>query len=251
MHAIQQHEYGPPGKLLYEELPDLVPAEGQVRIAVEAAGVHLIDTAIRRGESWGYPVPELPMVPGREVAGLVDDVGPGVNGEWSGRRVVAHLGPVSGGYAERAVVSAESLHEISEGLAADAAVAGIGTGRTAMAILEVAELSPDDVVLVTAAAGGLGNLFVQAALGVGATVVGVAGGDETSAPCGRRSSPTTASPAGATAWARLSATGSRPWSSTASAGASAAKRWSCSAREGGSCCSAGRRASPHRSRPRT
>jgi NADPH2:quinone reductase len=92
--------------------------------------------------------------------------------------VVAHLGPVSGGYAERAVVSAESLHEIPEGLAADAAVAGIGTGRTAVAILEVAELSPDDVVLVTAAAGGLGNLFVQAALGVGAAVVGVAGGDE-------------------------------------------------------------------------
>jgi NADPH2:quinone reductase len=178
MHAIQQHEYGPPEKLLYEELPDPVPAEGQVRIAVEAAGVHLIDTAIRRGESWGYPVPDLPMVPGREVAGLVDDVGPRVNGEWSGRRVVAHLGPVSGGYAERAVVSAESLHEIPEGLAADGAVAGIGTGRTAVAILEVAELSPDDVVLVTAAAGGLGNLFVQAALGVGAAVVGVAGGDE-------------------------------------------------------------------------
>jgi NADPH:quinone reductase len=141
MHAIRQYEFGPPESLLYEELPDPVPAEGQVRIAVEAAGVHLIDTAIRRGEPWGYPVPDLPMVPGREVAGKVEVVGPGVDEAWIGRRVVAHLGPVSGGYAERAVASADALHEIPGDLAAAAAVAAIGTGRTAVAILEVAALA--------------------------------------------------------------------------------------------------------------
>jgi NADPH2:quinone reductase len=176
VHAIRQYEFGPPERLLYEELPDPLPAEGQVRIAVEAAGVHLIDTAIRSGESWGYPVPDLPMVPGREVAGTVDAVGPGVGDEWIGRRAVAHLGPVSGGYAERAVTSVDALHRIPGDLAAEAAVAAIGTGRTAVAILEVAALTREDVVVVTAAAGGLGSLFVQAARAAGALVVGVAGG---------------------------------------------------------------------------
>ena len=93
-----------------------------------------------------------------------------------GRRVVAHLGPASGGYAELAVREAEALHALPDGLADDAAVAMIGTGRTALAILEVAALTADDVVLVTAAAGGLGSLLVQAARNAGATVVGVAGG---------------------------------------------------------------------------
>ncbi len=176
MHAIRQYEFGPAETLLYEELPDPVPAEGQVNIAVEASGVHLIDTAIRRGEPWGYPIPDLPMVPGREVAGRVDVVGPGVDDAWVGRRAVAHLGPVSGGYAERAVASVGALHEIPGDLPAAAAVAAIGTGRTAVAILEVAALTKDDVVVVTAAAGGLGNLLVQAARVAGAYVVGVAGG---------------------------------------------------------------------------
>jgi NADPH:quinone reductase len=176
MHAIRQYEFGPADTLLYEGLPDPVPAEDQVTIAVEASGVHLIDTAIRRGEPWGYPVPDLPMVPGREVAGRVDVVGPGVGDAWVGRRVVAHLGPVSGGYAERAVASVGALHEIPGDLTAAAAVSAIGTGRTAVAILEVAALTQDDVVVVTAAAGGLGSLFVQAARVAGACVVGVDGG---------------------------------------------------------------------------
>lgn len=181
MHAIRQYEFGPPDTLRYEELPDPEPADGEVRIAVKASGVHLIDTAIRRGEAWGYPVPDLPMVPGREVAGAVDAVGPDVDDGWTGRRVVAHLGFASGGYAERAVVAVDALHEVPDALAADAAVAAIGTGRTAFAILDIAALTPEDVVVVTAAAGGLGNLFVQAGLALGATVVGLAGGREKAA----------------------------------------------------------------------
>ena len=138
MYAIRQHEFGPPETLRYEQVRDPAPAEGQVRIAVEASGVHLIDTAIRRGQSWGFPLPALPMVPGREVAGTVDEVGAGVDDDWLGRRVVAHLGLASGGYAERSVAAAEAVHEIPTGLAPDAAVAAIGTGRTAVAILDIA-----------------------------------------------------------------------------------------------------------------
>ena len=177
MHAIRQYEFGPAENLRYEELPDPAPAAGQVGIAVEASGVHLVDTAIRRGEGGRFfPLPQLPMVPGREVAGVVDQIGPGTDPGWLGTRVVAHLGQANGGYAERAVAPAEALHAIPRDLAADAAVAAIGTGRTAVAILDVAALTAEDVVLVTAAAGGLGSLFVQAGVAAGAAVVGVAGG---------------------------------------------------------------------------
>jgi NADPH:quinone reductase len=177
MHAIRQHAFGGPETLSYEEVPDLEPGEGQVRIAVDAAGVHLIDTTIRSGQTGGpYPVPDLPMTPGREVAGRVDRVGPGVDAAWVGRRIVAHLGPASGGYAEQARAAVTALHGLPDHLSAEAAVAMIGTGRTTMGILEVADLSAKDVVLITAAAGGIGSLLVQAARAAGAVTVGVAGG---------------------------------------------------------------------------
>jgi NADPH2:quinone reductase len=180
MHAVRLHEFGPAENLSYEQVPDPVPGAGQVRIAVEAAGVHLLDTALRAGTVGGGPVapPELPTIPGREVAGTVDAVGPDVDQAWLGKRVVVHLGPVPGGYAEQAVAKVESLHEIPDHLDGATAVATIGTGRTAAGILEQAALGEDDVVLVTAAAGGLGSLFVQSARNVGATVIGLAGGPE-------------------------------------------------------------------------
>jgi NADPH:quinone reductase len=177
MRAIRLHEFGPPTNLLYEEVDAPEPGPGQVRIAVAAAGVHFIDTAIRAGREMGpMPLPDLPQIPGREVAGTVDAIGPGVGDEWRGRRVVAHLGPASGGYAALAVRDAEAVHALDDHLSAAAAVAMIGTGRTTMAILDVAELSPGDVALVTAAASGVGSLLVQAARNAGAEVVGAAGG---------------------------------------------------------------------------
>lgn len=178
MYAIRQYAFGPPETLRYEEVPDPSPREGQVRIAVEAAGVHFIDTAIRGGGPVPFPLPDLPMTPGREVAGVIDDVGPGVDPQWLGRRVVAHLGAANGGYAERALAAVAALHPIPDQLTAEAAVAMIGTGRTAIAILDVANITDQDVVVVTAAAGGLGSLFIQAARNAGATVVGAAGGQE-------------------------------------------------------------------------
>jgi len=179
MHAIRQHEPGPPETLRLERVDDLEPAPGQVRIAVEAAGVHLLDAALRRGEAAGpFPPPALPTTPGREVAGTVDRLGAGVASEWLGARVVAHLGAASGGYAEQAVTDVARLHRVPEPVAAATAVAMIGTGRTALAILEAAAPRADDVVAVPAAAGGLGTLLVQAAHAAGATVVGLAGGPD-------------------------------------------------------------------------
>lgn len=177
MQAIRQRQFGPPDVLRLEELPDLHPGPDQVRIAVEAAGVHLIDTSIREGMQGGpFPPPTLPMTPGREVAGVVDELGDGVDASVRGQRVVAHLGPASGGYATQAVTPLSAVRAIPEGVDASAAVALIGTGRTAMAVLDRAGLHGDDVVVVLAAAGGLGSLFVQSARHAGAAVVGLAGG---------------------------------------------------------------------------
>ncbi|MFF8290844.1 zinc-binding dehydrogenase [Streptomyces sp. NPDC016309] len=177
MHAIRLHAFGPAENLTYERVPDPAPAPGQVRVAVTAAGVHLLDTALRQGMSGPYPAPaELPTVPGREVAGTVDALGEGTDPAWLGKRVVAHLGMAPGGYAELATVDATRLHEIPPALDDAEAVAMIGTGRTTMGILQFAELGPGRVAVVTAAAGGIGTLLVQYAKNAGATVVGLAGG---------------------------------------------------------------------------
>jgi NADPH2:quinone reductase len=177
MRAILLHEFGPAGNLRYEETADPVPGPGQVRVKVGAAGVHLIDTTLRKGVQMGpLPLPDLPHIPGREVAGIVDGLGAGTDPGWLGKRVVAHLGAASAGYAELAVADAASLHEIPADLSEESAVALIGTGRTAMWVLELAALDPQDVVLVPAAAGGLGTLFVQYAREAGVTVIGAAGG---------------------------------------------------------------------------
>ncbi len=179
MHAIRLHAFGPADHLTYEETDDPRPAPGQVRIAVAAAGVHLLDTALREGMQGPLPSPPtLPTIPGREVAGVVEALGEGVAGLWLGKRVVAHLGFAPGGYAELAVTDVERVHEIPANLDFAQAVAMIGTGRTTMGILQFAELGPGSVAVIPAAAGGIGTLLVQYARHAGATVVGLAGGPE-------------------------------------------------------------------------
>ncbi|MCX4408979.1 zinc-binding dehydrogenase [Streptomyces sp. NBC_01764] len=178
MHAVRLHTFGPAENLTYEKTEDPLPGPGQVRIAVAAAGVHLLDAALRAGAQGPAPAPTpLPTIPG-EVAGTVEALGDGVEGYWLGRRVVAHLGFVPGGYAELAVTGVDRLHEIPENLDFAQAVAMIGTGRTTMGILQFAGLGPDSVALIPAAAGGIGTLLVQYARHTGATVIGLAGGPE-------------------------------------------------------------------------
>ncbi|MEW9511344.1 zinc-binding dehydrogenase [Streptomyces bacillaris] len=177
MHAVRLHAFGPAENLTYERIEDPVPGPGQVRIAVEAAGVHLLDTALREGQTGPYPAPaELPTVPGREVAGTVESVGEGTDPGWLGKRVVAHIGMAPGGYAELTVTEADKIHEIPGTLGAAEAVAMIGTGRTTLGILGFTDLGPDSVAVVTAAAGGIGTILVQYAKNAGATVIALAGG---------------------------------------------------------------------------
>ncbi|GAA4901724.1 NADPH2:quinone reductase [Stackebrandtia albiflava] len=184
MRAIRLHEFGPPENLRYEEVPDPVPGEGRLRVQVKAAGVQLVDTVLRAGGRMGpATLPPLPAIPGREVAGLVESVGPGVPADLVGRRVAAHLGDDGGGYAELAVVDASRIFQVADNLDYETAVAMIGTGRTTMGIIEAAVMTAEDVVLVLAAAGGVGSLLLQHARNVGATVIAAAGGAEKTRRC--------------------------------------------------------------------
>lgn len=163
--------------LSFETWPDPVPGRDQVRIAVRAAGVHFIETVMRAGirTELAPPPPELPSIFGGEVAGTVESVGPGVDAVWVGERVVVSESR-PGGYAELAVASASALHRIPDGVGFEAAVATVVTGTTALQFFDVARLSPEDTVLITSAAGGVGQLLVRHAVGLGATVIGAAGG---------------------------------------------------------------------------
>jgi NADPH:quinone reductase len=170
---VRLHAFG--SAVRCEEVEDPVPGPGQVRIAVRAAGVHLVDVMIARGCAEWVPLPELPTVPGSEVAGVVDAVGPDVDAALLGERVVTQLGLAGGGYAELAVREVGAVHVIPAGLDFPAAVAMICTGGTALGVVDAAAPEPDDVGVVTAAAGGVGTMLVQAASRAGALVVGLAG----------------------------------------------------------------------------
>lgn len=175
MHAVVLHAFGPAENLRYETVPDPLPGPGEIRVSVRAAGIHQIETAMREGLEIGPPLPELPAIFGGEVAGVVESVGPDVDEAWIGAEVVTARGK-PGGYAEFAVADVSSLHRIPAGLGYEAAVTMVVTGTTTVGLLDIAELTSDDVVLVTSAAGGIGRLVVQFARRLGATVVGAAGG---------------------------------------------------------------------------
>ncbi|MFG1700290.1 zinc-binding dehydrogenase [Nonomuraea sp. NPDC049309] len=129
-------------------VPDLEPGPGQVRIAVKAAGVHVIETVMRSGATGGImpPLPELPTIFGGEVAGRVDAVGPDVDPSRLGRDVVISGGR-PGGYAELAVADVTALHPLPEGMDHVTAAAMIVTGATTIHFLDVAALTAADAVL--------------------------------------------------------------------------------------------------------
>ncbi len=176
MRAVLLREFGPPGKLVAEDVPDPVADPGQALIDVEFANITFIETQLRSGHP---PVPSmaprLPVILGNGVGGVVNSVGAGVDPALTGRRVVTTIGG-SGGYAQRAAVDAAAPIPVPEKLGLDQAVALLADGRTAIALIRAAAVQAGDTVLVEAAAGGVGSLLVQLARNAGARVVAAAGG---------------------------------------------------------------------------
>ena len=167
MKAIRVHAPGGPEALRFEEIERPAPGPGQVLVKVEAAGVNFVDIYQRTGH---YKVP-LPFTPGQEAAGTVAVVGPGVTEPRLGDRVA--YATVLGAYAEYAVVPADRVVELPEGVSAKQAAAAMLQGLTAHYLANSTyPLKPGDACLVHAAAGGVGLLLCQIAKLRGARVLG-------------------------------------------------------------------------------
>ena len=174
MRAVWLKEFGGPEVLVTDEAPDPAPGPGQALIEVVFANITFVETQFR-ANGVGPFKPELPMIPGNGVGGLVTAVGPGADAALVGRRVVSGTGG-SGGYAERVAVDAAGVVQVPDGMELDTAVALMADGRTAVLLVRRAEVRGGERVLVEAAAGGVGILLCQLARTAGAQVVAAAGG---------------------------------------------------------------------------
>ena len=174
MRAVVVDRFGGPEVLRIREVPDPVPGTGQVLVAVEYAGVTFVETQVRAGRGPGRP-PSPPYTPGNGVGGRVVAVGPGVDPALVGTTVVTTTGG-AGGYAELALARAEDAIPLPPKVTLRDAVALLADGRTAVLQHRLAEVQPDEWVLVEAAGGGVGSLLVQLAAASGAKVVGAARG---------------------------------------------------------------------------
>jgi len=167
MRAIRVHEHGEPEVMVLEEVERPIPGQGQALVGLEAIGVNMIDVQQRSG---AYPV-ALPFTPGSEGAGRVLEVGPGVREVASGDRVAWAM--VLGAYAQAALVPADRLVPLPDSIEAETAAAVLLQGMTAHFLVEsIAPLREGDVVVVHAAAGGVGLLLTQMAAARGLIVVG-------------------------------------------------------------------------------
>lgn len=175
MRAIVCRETVGIGGLALAELPDPLPGVGQVRIAVAAAGVNFADSLMIAGRYQERPA--LPFVPGLEVAGRIDAVGPGVEGLATGQRVLAAMD--GGAFAEKALAQAGDVVPLPDGVD-DVTAAGfaIAYGTAIGALDWRAGLKAGERLLVHGAAGGVGLTSVEVGRAMGAEVVATARGEE-------------------------------------------------------------------------
>jgi NADPH2:quinone reductase len=170
--TIRFHRYGAPDVLQVEAGEIGIPGPGQVRLRHEAIGVNFIDTIFRQGI---YPV-ALPSVPGVEGAGVVEAVGPGVNGVAVGDRVAYFLAP--GSYAAVRLIDAAALVKLPDDVSTEQAATVLTKGLTAWAALNgFHALKAGETVLVQGASSSVGLLVSRWARAMGAMVIGTAGSD--------------------------------------------------------------------------
>lgn len=167
-------EYGGPEKLqlVTEELA--APGVGEVQLKQTALGFNFIDTYQRSGL---YPLP-LPTGLGHEAVGIIEEVGPGVEGFAAGERV-AYINAGIGAYADYRNVAAERLVKVPAEVSDEEVAAVIFKGMTAQYLLKRTHaVKPAETIIVHAAAGGVGQVLCRWAKALGATVIGTAGSEE-------------------------------------------------------------------------
>jgi NADPH2:quinone reductase len=165
---------GGPEALEWSALETKAPGAGEVRLLQRAIGVNFIDTYFRSGL---YPWPSTPLIPGAEAAGVVAEVGRGVTDLKVGDRVAYTLH--AGAYRTQRVVAAERLVKLPGAIAFDVAASVMLKGLTAQFLLTSCyPVKAGDIVLVHAAAGGVGLLLGQWLKALGATSIGTAGSAE-------------------------------------------------------------------------
>lgn len=166
--AVRVYQLGGPEVLKYEDVEVGEPLEGEVRVKHSAIGVNFIDVYFRTGV---YKA-ELPFTLGREAAGVVTAVGPGVTGRKVGDRV-AYAGNPMGSYAEEQILPASAVVPVPPSVDSITAAAVMLKGMTAQFLLRRCfQVQPGHTILVHAAAGGVGSLLCQWGRALGATVIG-------------------------------------------------------------------------------
>ncbi len=183
MKAVVCREFGPPEKLVVEEVPDPTPGEGEVVVQVKAAPIVFPDTLVIEDKYQFKATP--PFVPGSEVAGDVVAVGDGVTSLAVGDAVVG--GGPTGGFAEQAVFSAEKLRKLPEGLGyAESTGLGYAYGTAHYGLRYRGDLQEGETLLITGASGAVGLAAIDIGKVLGAKVIAAASSDEKLELCKQR-----------------------------------------------------------------
>lgn len=175
MKAVMCVEHGGPEKLVIQELPDLTPKKGEIRIAVQGCGVNFPDGLIIQDKYQFKPA--LPFVPGSEVGGVVDLVGDGVSSFQVGDKVMGLS--MTGGFASQMVMHETAVIKAPPAMEGETAGAFMMTYGTSMhALKQRANLRSGETLLVFGAGGGVGLAAVEIGKAMGATVIAAASSDE-------------------------------------------------------------------------
>ena len=175
MRAIRCHAYTGPKDLRLEDVPDPVPGQGQVLIAVEACGLGFVDGLHVLGK-YQVRIP-LPFTPGSEAAGRVIALGAGAPADLMGRRVAGFV--MGGGLAEKALMAASGCATMPDNFEPTAAAAAlINYGTAIFGFEDCGHLEAGETVLVLGASGGVGMAAIDVARGMGAFVVAAASSDD-------------------------------------------------------------------------
>ncbi|MET9546814.1 MULTISPECIES: NAD(P)H-quinone oxidoreductase [unclassified Streptomyces] len=180
MYAITIPEPGGPEALVWAEVPDPVPGEGEVLVEVVAGAVNRADLLQRQGAY--NPPPGASPYPGLECAGRITALGPGVSGWAVGDEVCALLS--GGGYAEQVAVPAGQLFPVPEGVDLVTAAALPEVTSTVWSnVFMISHLRPGETLLAHGGSSGIGTMAIQLAKAVGAKVAVTAGSKEKLAFC--------------------------------------------------------------------